>query len=208
MKNIAAFIFVSFALTALLLAGCNQPAATGNSANNANNNTATIINTSNPANTVAKKIVTQELPPTMTNADIKLLDGTTTKLKDQKGKIILVNLWATWCGPCRQEMPELIKIQDEYKDKGVMVLGLDVDPESETAVKNFVEKQGLNYTVGWATEDVANAMLEISKMGGIPQSFLIAQDGKLARIFKGYNPVTMPNDVRRSIDELLAPPAE
>jgi thiol-disulfide isomerase/thioredoxin len=195
-------------LTALLLTGCKQPVATGNSANNTNANTATIINTSNPGNTVAKKIVTQELPPTMTNADIKLLDGTITKLKDQKGKVILVNLWATWCGPCRQEMPELIKIQDEYKDKGVMVLGLDVDPESETAVKNFVEKQGLNYTVGWASDEVSNAMLEISKMGGIPQSFLIAQDGKLARIFKGYNPVTMPNDVRRSIDELLAPPAE
>src|ERR1700754_894600 len=123
------FYLISLALISFLLvfSGCNNPPTTGNSANtnSANGVSGTNSDNTTASNTTAPttpKRVYQDMPADIMNAKLKGLDGKSFTLKDHKDKIILVNLWATWCVPCRAEMPELIKIQDDYRDKGLVIL--------------------------------------------------------------------------------------
>ncbi len=208
MKRSTVYLSLLFILL-LILSGCNRPAAT--SVNTANTNSASTssasTNSADPSNTIKAKgpKVYPEMPAVIMNSKIKGLDGKTFTLKDLQGKVVLLNLWATWCGPCRMEMPELVKVENEYKDKGVMVIGLDIESsESEDVVKRFVEERQLNYKIGWLDEEPTTALMSISKMSGIPQSFLLTTDGKLAGVFKGFNPTKTATDVRAKLDELLS----
>lgn len=218
MKSFKSYLPLMAAVFISVFAGvaCNTaPTANGGNAANGANNGAVLTdnggkngapgNNTAPAN--GEKKSTKELPEmpsVIMNTQMKSLDGENFTLKQYEGKIILVNLWATWCGPCRMEMPELIKIEEEYKEKGVMVVGLDVDPEPEAMVKTFVERQKLNYKIGWAEQEVTEGFVGISKMNGIPQSFLISQDGRLSAVFKGFNPSGFAAKVRATLDEALA----
>ena len=127
-------------------------------------------------------------PPVATaiaEADIKNLDGTTFKVADKKGKVILLNLWATWCGPCRSEMPTLVRMQDKHRDNGLEIVGLNTDDETLDDINAFVADIKLNYTIAWADTKLQAALVNITKFPGIPQSFLIDRDGNLRGVFKG-----------------------
>ena len=124
-------------------------------------------------------------PAALKTADIKLVDGSTFKLDDQKGKVVLFNLWATWCGPCRQEMPDLIELQDKYRDQGFEIVGLNADDESPEEINPFVEKMKLNYKIGWSDEAMMKEFMRISNVAAIPQSFLIDRTGHLRGVFVG-----------------------
>ena len=125
------------------------------------------------------------LPVVVAQADIKQLDGTSIKLGDKKGKVMLLNMWATWCGPCRGEMPTFIELQDKYRDKNFEIIGLDVDDESADEITSFKNELKLNYTLAWSDETVQKELVNISKFTGIPQSFLIDRDGNLRGVFVG-----------------------
>lgn len=143
-----------------------------------------------------------EYPPVATavaESDLKNLDGTTFKVSDRKGKVLLLNMWATWCGPCRSEMPSLVKMQDTHRDKGFEVIGLNTDDEAADEIKEFAESMKLNYTLVWADSKLQASLLNISKFQGIPQSFLIDRDGNLRNVFRGANPA----DIRK-MEELVA----
>jgi thiol-disulfide isomerase/thioredoxin len=132
-----------------------------------------------------------EYPPISTavaEAEIKNLDGSTWKVADKKGKVLLLNMWATWCGPCRSEMPTLVKIQEAYRDKGLEVIGLNTDDEKVEDIDKFAADMKLNYSLVWADTGLQNALVKISKFGGIPQSFIIDRDGNLRGVFRGANP--------------------
>ena len=131
-------------------------------------------------------------------SDLKNLDGTTFKVEDKKGKVLLLNMWATWCGPCRAEMPTLVKMQDAHRDKGLEIIGLNTDDESVEAINEFAEDMKLNYTLVWADTAMQAALLKISKFGGIPQSFIIDREGNLRGVFRGANPA----DIKK-MDELV-----
>lgn len=125
-------------------------------------------------------------PPAIMQAELKKTDGTPFKLEDYKGKVVLVNLWATWCGPCKAEMPELVKIQNENKDKGFEIIGLNIDEDEDAAmVKSFGEQMGLNYLLVKGEYKLGGDFLKISKVDAIPQSFLIDRDGRLVGVFVG-----------------------
>lgn len=125
-------------------------------------------------------------PDSILNTEITLTDDSTIRIADMKGKVVLVNLWATWCGPCRNEIPELAKLQEEYKDRDFEVLGLDVDPEPLEMIKPFAEEMGINYKLGWAEEELTRAFFRINEdRNGIPQSFLINRNGELTGVFFG-----------------------
>lgn len=220
MKSFKSNLLLTIAVFTLVFAGvsCNNaPTANGGNnakgANGANNGAVLTDNggkngapgNTKPANGAVKS--TKDLPAmpeVIMTTEMKGVDGESFTLKKYEGKVIVVNLWATWCGPCRMEMPELIKIENEYKDKGVMVVGLDVDPEPEAMVKTFVERQKLNYKVAWAEEEVTRGFIEISKMSGIPQSFVISQDGKLSAVFKGFSPNGFYDKMKNAVEEALA----
>lgn len=154
-----------------------------------------------PANTEPEK-KKSDYPPIATavaQADIKNLDGTTFKIADKRGKVLLLNMWATWCGPCRSEMPTLVKMQDEHRERGFEVIGLNTDDEPLEAINKFAVDMKLNYTLVWADTALQASLLRISKFNGIPQSFIIDRDGNLRGVFRGANPA----DVRK-MEELIA----
>src|SRR5215470_2810979 len=80
---------------------------------------------------------------------VDTLDGKPLTLADYKSKVILLNFWATWCGPCRSEIPDLVELQNKYKDQ-LQIIGLVVDDDDEDAVKRFAEKYGINYPIAIA----------------------------------------------------------
>jgi thiol-disulfide isomerase/thioredoxin len=132
-------------------------------------------------------------------ADIKNLDGSTFKIQDRKGEVLLLNLWATWCSPCRAEMPALVRMQDEHRDQNFKVIGINADDESVEDINKFVTELKLNYEIVWGDSQLQNELLKISRFDGIPQSFLIDRDGNLRAVFRGANPV----DVRK-MEDLVA----
>lgn len=134
-----------------------------------------------------------EYPPLsskLANAEIHLLDGTITTPGEQKGKVVLLNLWGIWCGPCVYEMPHLVEMQKKYNDSGFEIIGLnvgneDLEPENIDAIKEFAEKMGLNYTLARIDNQVSEDFARETKFTGVPLSVLVDRDGHLRGVFGG-----------------------
>jgi cytochrome c biogenesis protein CcmG/thiol:disulfide interchange protein DsbE len=127
------------------------------------------------------------LPDELVNASLTTLDGKSLKLSDLKGKVVVLNMWATWCGPCRKEIPDFIKIQEDYAGR-VEVLGITSEDERNTAesVKEFVKDFKINYKVVWVDATGWEAFL--APRYSIPQTYVLGPDGNLINKFVGYSP--------------------
>ena len=143
------------------------------------------------------------LPQPVLDAENRAATGKPIKLSNYSGKILLVNLWATWCGPCRMETPELVKLHKEFQDRGVEMVGLSTeDPDaSEESVSDFVREYKVDYQVGWATREVALTLMQ--GRGSIPQSFIIARDGRILKRFIGFNPQATPTQLKQALEDAL-----
>ena len=143
------------------------------------------------------------LPAMVRDAELQAVSGAPIKLADYSGKVLIVNLWATWCGPCRSEIPELVKLYREFRPQGLEVVGLSTEnPEaSAEGVRQFVNDFSMNYRVGWATSDVALALM--NNRTAIPQSFVISRDGRVLNRFIGYNAAQTPIQLRKAIEDAL-----
>ncbi|MGC4044089.1 MAG: TlpA disulfide reductase family protein [Armatimonas sp.] len=104
-------------------------------------------------------------------------------LSDLKGKVVLLNFWATWCNPCRQEMPEIVKLQEKYKDRGLVVVGVAADETPEPVIA-FLKKNPLPYTNIYITGDIA----KVYGVGAFPTSVLIDKNGQIVFDIDGYDP--------------------
>jgi thiol-disulfide isomerase/thioredoxin len=136
--------------------------------------------------------------------NFKLLDGKSRKLSDYSGKILVIDLWATWCGPCRQEIPHLVEMAREYKSKGVEIIGLTTeDPamDAET-VKEFTRDFKINYPIGWANFVLQEGLM--NGRGNIPQTIIVGRDGKIKKHFVGFNPIISPPQMKAVLDEAVA----
>lgn len=122
------------------------------------------------------------------------------KLKEvlaaNKGNVVLLNFFATWCPPCRQEVPELIQLKSTYAGKNVVFIGLNVDETGEETLKPFADKVGFNYPVYLADPELSREY----QVDAIPNSFLYSKDGKLIQNLKGY---IDPGSLKGMIDALL-----
>lgn len=188
-------IVLSFAFS--LLTSC-----TNTQTASVNGNSSAPANTGSDAPPEKKKAVYPPAPSAIMQADIKLLDGTTFKLQDKKGKVMLVNLWATWCIPCVAEMPHIVEMQEKFKDKGFEVIGLDSDDESKEQIEAFAAKQKLNYQLGWADGALMSEFIKITRLQGIPQSILINREGQLTGIFTGGGPSTV-NKLKETVEKVV-----
>ncbi len=160
------------------------------------------VNAAKTETEAGKNGVSPPAPVAIMQSDIKDLEGKTFKLEDKKGKVVLVNLWATWCGPCRSEMPHLVEMQEKYKDKNFEILGLNVDDESVEAVKSFGKEMKLNYFLGFADSKLVGEFMKLSRQQGIPQSFLINREGKTAGVFFGAGSKAV-NGMKESVEKTV-----
>jgi thiol-disulfide isomerase/thioredoxin len=118
-------------------------------------------------------------------ANFKLVDleGKTKTLLDYKGKVVILDFWATWCGPCKLEIPHFIELQDAYGAQGLEIVGVSLDNVGVKAVGTFAEKFKINYPILMGNNDVVSAY---GGVRGIPTAFVITQDGKIFRKYVGY----------------------
>jgi peroxiredoxin len=177
-------------------------AAFGVSSCNSNDPSPT-ANANRPAAS-ARSASLSTLPQPILNAENKATSGGPIKLANYSGKVLLVNLWATWCGPCRSEIPELVKLHKEFQSRGVEMIGLSTeDPEaSAESVSDFIREYNVDYQIGWATREVAQTLMQ--GRTSIPQSFVIARDGRIVRRFIGFRPDLTPGQIKAALEEALA----
>jgi len=116
------------------------------------------------------------------DVEVKDFDGKTFNLMEVKGELILVNFWAVWCSPCKQEIPELIKLQSEYKNKGLTVVGISLDVGDAKKVKEFAEKEYMNYLVYIGDN---RTVQRYGGLPGIPASFLVDRQGDIKKRYFG-----------------------
>jgi cytochrome c biogenesis protein CcmG/thiol:disulfide interchange protein DsbE len=120
------------------------------------------------------------------------LDGKPVSVADFKGKVILVNFWATWCGPCRAEIPDLVELQNKYKDR-LQIIGLVVDDDSG-AIKDFVKEFGINYPVAIATTELR---MQYGGIPALPTSFVLDTEGRIVQKHEGLrDPVLYEVEIR------------
>jgi thiol-disulfide isomerase/thioredoxin len=117
-----------------------------------------------------------------TDFDLTALNGDPLRLSDHRGKVVLVDFWATWCGPCRIGIPHLVELQREYGPRGLQIIGVAVS-DREDNVRQFAEKMNLNYLVAMGNQEVVN---DFGGFTAIPTAFLIAPDGSIAGSYTGY----------------------
>ena len=121
----------------------------------------------------------------------------TVRSDDFKGKVLLVNFWATWCPPCRREIPSLVRLQEENSDKGFTVVGISMDKSAKEKVSLFVKKIGVNYPIALGTQEVARSF---GALGAIPSSFLVDRKGQIVKKYPGY---TTYEKMAKDVEELL-----
>jgi peroxiredoxin len=130
--------------------------------------------------------------------ELKSLDGRSAKLSDYRGKIVLLNFWATWCAPCRVEMPALMALYEKYRPQGMEIVGVSMDDGSQERVEKFVNEMKINYPILLGNSSVAD------NYGGLrllPQTVFIARDGRIVQTTIGMR---SRKDFETIIEQLLA----
>lgn len=131
------------------------------------------------AGAAASAVLPQSTAP---DFSLRSINGPTIRLKEQRGHVVLINFWATWCGPCRQEMPHLNRLYDKYHDAGFVLLGLNVDDDARNA-SEVTLKLGIKFPVLLDTDKTVSRMYELNTM---PSTVLIDREGRVRYIHKGY----------------------
>jgi cytochrome c biogenesis protein CcmG/thiol:disulfide interchange protein DsbE len=117
------------------------------------------------------------------NFKLTAYDGKVVELSKLKGKVVVVNFWATWCGPCRKEIPGFMDFHTQYKDKGVVVVGVSLDQDGWEVVKPYVERAKINYPVVVGDGSLADAY-EIPN--AIPATYIVDKKGNIAKSHIGF----------------------
>src|SRR6266403_5278409 len=166
---------------------------------------ATRLNSTGPAKYTEQAHSKNDVKPAP-EVTFKDLDGKDATLSQYKGKVVLVNFWATWCEPCYVEIPWLIEMQQKYAAKGFTVLGVSMDEDGKGAVVPFLAKERftvngqklpMNYPIVLGNDEIA------AKFGGLvgyPTGFLISRDGKVVKKFQG---LTSFDDIAKAIESEL-----
>lgn len=132
---------------------------------------------------------------------LKDSDGRTARLSDYRGKVVLLNFWATWCGPCKFEIPWLNEFEQTHKHRGFAVLGISMDEEGWDVVKPFVADLRVNYRVLMGDDSVAQLY---GGVDSLPTSFLVDREGRVASVHVG---LTNKSEYDDEIEELLSAPS-
>lgn len=132
--------------------------------------------------------------------EVKDTNGQTFHLADYKGKVVLLNFWATWCGPCKVEIPWFIDFEKNYKDRGFAVVGISLDDDGWDAVKPYLEARKMNYRVALGNMQIERLYAGGEGIQSLPTSFIIDRDGKIADVHVG---LISRSDYQNELEELL-----
>jgi thiol-disulfide isomerase/thioredoxin len=143
------------------------------------------------------------LPESVWERSIKAFDNQNFKLGDFHGKVVVINLWASWCGPCRREVPEYEKVRKAYTNGDVVFIGLTVeDPRYENEkVQRFVREVGFGFRLGWADRELARNLTNGRRT--IPQTLIIDQEGRIVGHWDGYAPGHSGQRLNETIKQAL-----
>lgn len=128
------------------------------------------------------------------------LAGEPISLENLRGRVVLLNFWATWCPPCRYEMPGFQKVYDAKRERGFVVLGVSLDATGRDGVANFLQERGITYPVAMATGKIVN---DFGGVNLLPTSFLIDRQGRIRNEVRG---VFTQIALHQAVDRLLAEP--
>jgi cytochrome c biogenesis protein CcmG/thiol:disulfide interchange protein DsbE len=142
----------------------------------------------------------QEQPPSLApDFSLKTLDGQEITLSKLRGRVILIDFWATWCGPCRDAIPHLIHLRNTYQAKGFEVIGLCQDKGDMETVQRFVKSMGIPYPIAMGPEEVSRSF----RVSALPTTFLVDREGKIQLKVLGFNP-TIAKQMTSKIEDLLS----
>jgi len=169
-----------------------------------------VANATTPIPVIANASAPAAAPPEITDlplevAVVPLKDakGASFKLGDFFGKVIVVNFWATWCGPCRREIPELVKLHNEFQSRGVEMIGLSTENPDASAekVRKFIQDFQIDYRIGWAPGQVAVPLMQGRE--AIPQIFVISRDARIVKRFVGFSPANTSTQLKQALEDAL-----
>jgi cytochrome c biogenesis protein CcmG/thiol:disulfide interchange protein DsbE len=124
------------------------------------------------------------------------------KLSDYRGKVVLLNFWATWCAPCKIEIPWFVEFEQKYKDQGFAVLGVSMDEEGWGVVRPYIERAKMNYRILLGTDPVAQLY---GGVDSLPTSFMLDREGRIASVHIG---LVSKGNYQNDINQLLRTPGK
>ena len=130
---------------------------------------------------------------------LRTMNGPNLRLAEQRGRVVMVNFWATWCGPCRQEMPQLDRLYQKYRASGFVLLGVNVDDDTRKAA-DVAAKLGVSFPVLLDTDKAVSRLYDLSTM---PSTVLIDREGKVRYVHRGYLTGYKEDNYDKQIRELL-----
>ncbi len=130
---------------------------------------------------------------------LKSLSGKNIKLSEQRGDVVMINFWASWCGPCLQEMPALEQLHQRYKDLGFTLLGVNVEQNTDDA-KDYLKNVNVTFPILF---DITNEVSDTYEISGMPTTYLVDRDGNLRKLYVGYQPGTSEETYQQEIKALL-----
>jgi len=130
---------------------------------------------------------------------VNLATGDSVKLSDYRGEVVLINIWATWCAPCRDEMPSIQRLYEEYRGQGLRVLAVSIDEAGPDVVRAFQREFGLTFDI---LHDRSRAIERIYQTTGVPESFVLNHDGRIVKKLIGEHDWASPTN-RDLIQRLL-----
>jgi thiol-disulfide isomerase/thioredoxin len=142
------------------------------------------------------------LPESLLERRIRSLDDNSFSLRDFSGKVLVINLWATWCGPCRREIPEYEKVRKDFVGRNVEFVALTVDDKAAAPLVNkFVHDMGFGFILGWADKETARLLMGTKR--AIPQTLVVDAGGNIVNHWAGYSPKEGGSRLRDAIDNAL-----
>jgi thiol-disulfide isomerase/thioredoxin len=145
----------------------------------------------------------QTLPEELMKRELQSLDKGSFRLADFGGKVLVVNLWASWCGPCRREIPDFEEVRGDYSSRGVEFVGLTVENSRTDSgrVRRFLRDVKFGFRLGWADRDTALALMKGRQT--IPQTYVLGRDGRVLLHIRGYGAQRGVEMLREAIDRGL-----